>query len=179
MTTQSNEVKVKLVSSEHGFDDFDVDNLPNVHRACVGRGIKKGDIFNVYCSDGVKLGASWCGEIKQSLANFAKTNVWYHQLCGAIIWTKEDSIAASEQGWCIFKSVGDKVELQLQREDGMEVFASDDEAALFVKTKAADGIVLAQKAILYLKQEGSSDVERFALHKFAVTSNGAVASHEM
>ena len=83
MTPTTTGIKVELVSSEHGFKDFDVANLPNVHRACVSHGIKKGDIFNVYCSNGVKLGATWCGGIVQSLANFAETHALYRQLCGA------------------------------------------------------------------------------------------------
>lgn len=82
MTTENCDIKVTLVSSEHGFKDFDVANLPNVHRACVAHGIKKGDIFNVYCSNCVKLGASWCGDITSSLVNFAATNDQYQQLCG-------------------------------------------------------------------------------------------------
>lgn len=82
MATINNEIEVKFISSEHGFRDYDVSNLPYVHRACVGHGIKKGDIFNVYCSNGVKLGASWCGEITNSLVNFAATNTQYQQLCG-------------------------------------------------------------------------------------------------
>jgi hypothetical protein len=49
-------IEANLVSSEHGFDDFEVCNLPHVHRACVGQGIKNGDIFNVYCGDSTKLG---------------------------------------------------------------------------------------------------------------------------
>lgn len=82
MKTEDHEIKVKLVSSAHGFKDFDVTNLPNVHRACVGHGIKRGDIFNVYCSNGVKLGAAWCGEVIQSLTNFAASNSVYRQMCG-------------------------------------------------------------------------------------------------
>lgn len=82
MTIDTQEIKVTLVSAEHGFKDFDVANLPNVHRACVGQGIKKGDIFNVYCSNGVKLGATWRGGIVQSLVNFAETHALYRQLCG-------------------------------------------------------------------------------------------------
>lgn len=78
-------------------------------------------------------------------------------------WTGEDSVAASEQGWDIFESSGDVVELQLQRNDEMGIFASDDEAALFVKTRAAEGDPLAQKAIAHLLQSGSSDIERFSL----------------
>jgi hypothetical protein len=81
MTTDTQEIKVRLVSSEHGFKDFDVTNLANVHRACVPHNIRKGDVFNVYCSNCVKLGAVWCGEVVRSLANFAETNTMYQQLC--------------------------------------------------------------------------------------------------
>ena len=80
-----------------------------------------------------------------------------------VVWTKEDSIAASKQGWCVFESVGDEVEFQLQREDEMEVFASDDDAAAFVKAKALEGDALAKKAIGVLIQSGSSDVKRYSL----------------
>lgn len=70
-------IEVSIVSSEHGFNDFEVLNLPNVHRTCVGHGIKNGDIFNVYCFDNVKLGGVWCGEVVKSLTNFAETNEAY------------------------------------------------------------------------------------------------------
>jgi hypothetical protein len=76
-------IGLKLISSEHGFDDFDVTNMPQVHRACVGHGIKKGDLFNVYCDNGVKLGATWRGDVEGSLVNFAATHSGYRQLCGA------------------------------------------------------------------------------------------------
>lgn len=79
MAIEAQAIKVTLVSSEHGFKDFAVVNLPNVHRVCVGHSIKKGDIFNVYCSDCVKLGAVWCGDVVQSLAKFAETNTLYRQ----------------------------------------------------------------------------------------------------
>ena len=49
-------IRTRLISSEHGFDDYDVAGLPKVHRVCIGHGIKKDDIFNVFCDDGVKLG---------------------------------------------------------------------------------------------------------------------------
>ncbi|MDD5056512.1 MAG: hypothetical protein PHQ60_01965 [Sideroxydans sp.] len=78
--TDADEIEVKLSSSEHGFDDFDVSNLPHVHRACVGHNIKKGDIFNVFCSDCVKLGAVWDGDIKRSLTTFASTSHLYQEL---------------------------------------------------------------------------------------------------
>jgi hypothetical protein len=70
-------IEVSIVSSEHGFNDFEVRNLPRVHRVSVGHGIKTGDIFNVFCHDGVKLGGVWCGEVVKSLTNFAETHTAY------------------------------------------------------------------------------------------------------
>lgn len=81
MAIEAQVIKVTLVSSEHGFKDFAVTNLANVHRACVPHNIRKDDIFNVYCSDCVKLGAVWCGDVVRSLAKFAETNTLYRQLC--------------------------------------------------------------------------------------------------
>ena len=60
-----------LVSSEHGFDDFDVDGVPFVHRVCIPHGIQRSRLFNVYCADGRKLGATWVGTVDRSLAAFA------------------------------------------------------------------------------------------------------------
>lgn len=40
-----------LSSSEHGFDDYDVSGIECVYRITVGRGIKRGDLCNVYCAD--------------------------------------------------------------------------------------------------------------------------------
>lgn len=61
------DIKTTLTSSENGFDDYDVEGIPCVHRVCIGQGIKKGDIFNVYCSDSVKLGGAWQGTLEKSL----------------------------------------------------------------------------------------------------------------
>ncbi len=74
---------VTLVSNEHGFKDYDVADMPKVHRVCVGDNIKNGDIFNVYCDDGVKLGAAWQGDVQKSLANFAENNLGYQKLVQA------------------------------------------------------------------------------------------------
>lgn len=73
-------IQTNRVSADHGFDDYDVVGLPKVHRATVGHTIKKGDIFNVYCADGVKLGATWTGNLEQSLARFAQTHPGYQYL---------------------------------------------------------------------------------------------------
>jgi hypothetical protein len=63
-------LSTKLVSSEHGFDDFDVTGHPRAHRMTVGHGTKNGDICNVYCNDGAKHGVQWRGSVKSSLQNF-------------------------------------------------------------------------------------------------------------
>lgn len=74
---QQIQVTKKLVSSEHGVDDFDISGLAKVHRVCVPHKIRSGDIFNVYLDDSVKLGATWCGSVEKSLANFAETHPGY------------------------------------------------------------------------------------------------------
>lgn len=73
-------ITATLISSENGFDDFNVAGLPDVHRACVGHGIKKGGIFNVYCANSTKLGATWMGSIESSLVRFAETHPGYKEL---------------------------------------------------------------------------------------------------
>lgn len=73
-------ITTSLASAEHGFDDFDVEGLPKVHRACVGHGIRNGEAFNVYCADGVKLGATWRGSVEDSLRKFAEENPRYRDL---------------------------------------------------------------------------------------------------
>lgn len=69
-----------LVSHERGVKDYDVADMPKVHRICVGDSIKKGDICNVYCDDCVKLGAAWQGDVQKTLAHFAKNNSRYQEL---------------------------------------------------------------------------------------------------
>ncbi|MBN3760875.1 hypothetical protein [Burkholderia sp. Ac-20365] len=59
---------------EHGFDDYDVAGIPKVTRATVGLNIKKGETFNIYCEDGVKLGGVWKGSLEASLAHFVETS---------------------------------------------------------------------------------------------------------
>ncbi|MBR8189053.1 hypothetical protein KDW82_08275 [Burkholderia vietnamiensis] len=59
--------KATLVSSEHGFDDYDVEGIPTVHRVTIGHGIRKGDHFNVYCHEGRKIGGVWQGTLEKSL----------------------------------------------------------------------------------------------------------------
>lgn len=68
------------VSSEHGYDDFDVSGVNAVHRVCVPHGIKRGDHFNVYCARGTKLGATWLGSVEASLDNFSRTSDYLREL---------------------------------------------------------------------------------------------------
>jgi hypothetical protein len=63
--------KATLVSSEHGFDDYDVEGIPTVHRVAIGHGIRKGNIFNVYCDEGRKIGSEWQGTLEKSLEHLA------------------------------------------------------------------------------------------------------------
>lgn len=60
-------VHLQLVAAKHGFDDFDVTGHETVHRVCIPRGLKNGDIFNVYGPPGTKHGATWRGSIESSL----------------------------------------------------------------------------------------------------------------
>lgn len=67
------EAQVYRVNSEHGYDDYDVIGHPVVHRITVGHGIKKGDIFNVYCVDSRKVGGQWTGSLVPSFASVLQT----------------------------------------------------------------------------------------------------------
>ena len=71
---QERKVLATLVSSEHGFDDYEVSGIECVHRITVGRGIKRGDLCNVYCADSVKLGAPWQGNVEATLSRFLATH---------------------------------------------------------------------------------------------------------
>lgn len=90
-------ITTRLISPEHGFDDFDVLGLARVHRVCVGHGIKQGDIFNVYCDDGSKLGATWRGSLERSLLSFAISHAGYRGMVEAIPTSGEDG----RHDWCI------------------------------------------------------------------------------
>ena len=76
-------IELNLVSSAHGFHDFDVTGHPDVHRVCIGFGIKKGDVFNVYGPGSSKRGAFWMESVEKSLANFLDLNP-------ASVWRKSE-----------------------------------------------------------------------------------------
>ncbi len=67
-------INIKLVTSKHGYDDFDVAGHPlHIYRACVPRNIKKNETFNVYLGQSRKLSAAWQGSLKISLEKFTTT----------------------------------------------------------------------------------------------------------
>ena len=96
-------ITTHLTSADNGFDDLDVEGLPKVHRACVGHGIRTGDIFNVYCADGVKLGAEWHGSVEDSLRRFAVRNERYR----ALLDTVPASGSIGKHDWTIGPETGD------------------------------------------------------------------------
>lgn len=121
-------ITTRLLSSEHGFDDFDVLGLPKVHRVCVGHGIKKGDIFNVYCDDGCKLGATWHGLLERSLLSFSIAHAGYRGLVEAIPTSGEDG----RHDWAIGKGC----------EDGFPVFVDDRQLSYRPTPRAARALAL-------------------------------------
>lgn len=70
-STQS--LNLNLVTSEHGFHDYDVNDHPVLRRACVPVDIKKGQRFNVYYGESSKAGAVWTGNLEKSLQEWLKT----------------------------------------------------------------------------------------------------------
>ena len=96
-------ITTQLSSVENGFDDLDVEGLPKVHRVCVGHGIRTGDIFNVYCADGVKLGAEWHGSVEDSLRRFAARNERHR----ALLDTAPASGSIGKHDWTIGAETGD------------------------------------------------------------------------
>ena len=63
------QVSIKLLSSEHGFDDYEVEGCP-VHRVTVPHGIKRNGLFNVYGPGTLKRGGMWQGSIEKSIMAF-------------------------------------------------------------------------------------------------------------
>lgn len=64
-------LSARLVCDKHGYQDFDIEGHPTVHRACVPNGIRVGQQFNVYHGEGMKSGAIWTGTLEGSLRKFA------------------------------------------------------------------------------------------------------------
>ncbi len=54
-------MQTSLISTEHGFHDFDIEGAGSIERATVDQKIRSGDLFNIYLADGVKHGVKWIG----------------------------------------------------------------------------------------------------------------------
>ena len=54
-------MKLTLVSSQHGFFDFDIEGHKEVRRVCVPLSLKRGETFNVYTKTEGKVGVTWLG----------------------------------------------------------------------------------------------------------------------
>lgn len=70
MSIAEQTLNLKLVSSENGFEDYDVVDHPVLRRVCVPNGIRKGQHFNVYHSESSKSGAKWLGSLERSLTKW-------------------------------------------------------------------------------------------------------------
>lgn len=124
-------IKVTLISSEHGFQDYDVQGLPKVHRACIGRNTNNGDIFNVYCDGGVKFGATWSSSLDKSLALFASSHVGYQALMAQATTGgigKHDWAVGEEcgDGFAVFvddRPLGYRKSAELARQYALEIIA--------------------------------------------------------
>lgn len=66
-------IKVQLVSNDKGYDDYDVTGSDRATRVCIGHGIRKGEIFNVY-NQGSKTGGIWKGNLVLTLRDLLGTN---------------------------------------------------------------------------------------------------------
>lgn len=63
-------IKLQLISTEHGFDNFDVIGHLEIRRVTIGHNLERGDVFNVYGPESTKRGATWRGTVEMSLASF-------------------------------------------------------------------------------------------------------------
>jgi hypothetical protein len=57
-----------LFTDANGYQDFDIVGHPVAKRAAVSDNINRGDIFNVYCHDGRKVGVTWRGSLEASIS---------------------------------------------------------------------------------------------------------------
>jgi hypothetical protein len=60
-------LEIVLVTSDHGYLDYDIKGPSVLSRACVPHDIKKGETFNVYHSESSKSGVKWTGNLSDSL----------------------------------------------------------------------------------------------------------------
>ncbi|WP_241299402.1 phage protein NinX family protein [Burkholderia stabilis] len=102
-----------LVSSEHGFDDYDVTGIPTVHRVAIGQGIRKGESFNVYCDEGRKIGSVWQGTLEKSLEDLSvrfaaeAAEEWnLPEIQAATIAVKVQDLVGVRLDWAVAKALG-------------------------------------------------------------------------
>lgn len=55
-------MEITLVSTDHGFHDFDIAGFGNLRRATVSPAIKKGETFNLFLCESSKIGVIWIGD---------------------------------------------------------------------------------------------------------------------
>lgn len=65
----------KLISDQHGFNDYEITGHDEVHRICVPHGNIKGENCNVYQSSGAKHGAAWRGLLEATLSQHLKERI--------------------------------------------------------------------------------------------------------
>ncbi|MFC9008394.1 hypothetical protein [Streptomyces microflavus] len=61
------ELEIVLVTSAHGFQDYDIKGHSVLRRACIPHDIKKGENFNLYHGESSKSGVKWTGDLADSL----------------------------------------------------------------------------------------------------------------
>jgi hypothetical protein len=76
-----------------GFDDYDVARHAEVHRVCMGRNMRTGDVFNLYCSGGVNRGAWWKGDLATSMRAA-------HQPCPPARESQPEGAGGGRRGTC-------------------------------------------------------------------------------
>ncbi|WP_321935550.1 phage protein NinX family protein [Paraburkholderia sp. J8-2] len=113
-------LKATQVSSQHGFDDYDIEGVPTVQRVTVGHGIRKGNSFNVYCDDGRKVGGVWQGSLDKSLRHLA---------------TRLESESATERNAPLFSRYSGRTPLG---ETSIDHIPLDEQAAYWRRTGHAE-----------------------------------------
>lgn len=76
-------MNITLISTNHGFHDFDIAGFGDLRRATVSPAIKKGETFNLFFGESSKVGATWIGkdglntaDLERSIKNAAQGHEW-------------------------------------------------------------------------------------------------------
>jgi hypothetical protein len=75
-------------------------------------------------------------------------------------FTDAEHKSARKEGWGLFDAEQMGIPLQIQRQDDLGVFETDDDAVKFVKSKAEEGSELHKKALEILKAQSPEEYER-------------------